>query len=320
MNTKFQKSKIKKLIIDELLLVPRTIGKKIEPFPDKHQVELNHAPIFIVSNARSGSTLLYQVITRHFNVCYFSNFICSLHESPICAAMIARLFNGCNPPNLFSNRYGKTTGWNSPNQGENIWKRWFNDLYDYKYVNIPITKEQIRSARNTIFMIQKFFNAPFVAKWQPLSLRISEIVSILPSALFIYLKRKPEFIAQSILCSRRDLWGDEKRWFSTKPRNYEAIKDKSALEQIYAQITNIEKNIENDINMIGINRCLAVTYEELCKSPKRVMTMIKSLYEINQTSDFLIIRNEIPSSFPNCNTVKLDKEEFQTVQGLFRTF
>ncbi len=279
-------------------------------------VELTYAPIFIIGPPRSGSTLLYQLVARHFRVCFFSNFMMNFPGSPACASRFLSFIDGCNPPAIFDSRYGETAGWKSPNQGVAVWFRWFPK--DHSYVGSGVlSKKALREIRNTIALIQKYFKAPFVNKWQANTVRLLALSEALPEALFIRIKRNPIFIAQSILHGKKTLFQDERDWFSTRPSNYEKLKHKEPLEQVCEQVFYIEEDIDRDSNIVGKDKFLTIHYEELCTSPMKVMNNIQSFYMKNQKLCDLKSRYVIPSSFPYNDSVQVSAEEFEAIKNYF---
>ena len=292
--------------------------KKLELSLTKNNVIFKHAPIFIIGNPRSGSTLLYQTITYFFKVCYFSNLMSLFPESPVCAAYMISRLSYCIPAYTFHSRYGKIAGWNSPNQAEHIWKCWFNDLYDGNMIFSEISKIKARQVRNSIGLLQRFFDLPSVHKWQPLSEKIISLARIFPEAIFVRIKRKREFIAQSILRSRRNLWGDDNRWFSTKPKNYEEIAGHNYLLQICKQVSSIENDIDLDLSAVGKERSFIVHYENLCDSPQLIMDLLMKFYE-EKNPVGMNIRNlaNRPKKFTCRNVVKIKAFEFDYIKKYF---
>src|SRR3546814_16070170 len=69
---------------------------------------LSFRPIFIVAPARSGSTLLYQAMTRSFEFCYFSNAMPRFPESPVCLAHLLARLGGSEPPDRTRALSGKS--------------------------------------------------------------------------------------------------------------------------------------------------------------------------------------------------------------------
>src|SRR3546814_18789410 len=62
---------------------------------------LSFRPIFVVAPARSGSTLLYQAMTRYFELCYFSNAMTRFPQTPVCLAHLLAPLGGCDTPATF---------------------------------------------------------------------------------------------------------------------------------------------------------------------------------------------------------------------------
>ena len=237
-------------------------------------------------------------------------------ESPIIISRIIASMNGCNPPNSFYNERGFTIGWKSPNQGLRFWNRLFPDLYG-RVEATDLSREAKIEIGNTVKTIQQIFEAPFVNKCQPLSGHILALVEALPEVLFVRIKREPVFIAQSILNGTRELWNDDSRWFSTKPRNYKEIQNVSNLERICEQVFYIEKDIDSDIEVIGKEKALTVSYEKLCKSPGEVLDNINEFYMKRTKHHALEMRNKIPPFFRCSNNIKVSTKEFKVIEDKF---
>lgn len=306
----------KKRAKDSLMKSVENSLMKIEESLLKEKPEPFHAPLFIIGPPRTGSTLLYQLIACHFKVCYFSNLMTRFPKSPVSLSKALSLIQGCNPQYGFESRYGETAGWKSPNQGIPIWFRWFPR--DHSYVEKGVLSRQVlNEMRNTVLLIQKIFNAPFVNKWQANTVRMLPISEALPEALFIRIKRDPALTAQSILHGRRTMLNNEKEWFSTRPRKYETIRDKDILEQVCEQVFCIEEDIDHDSRTIGEDKFITVPYEDLCRSPRRVMDRIKDFYTKNRMLGKLESRHEIPSSFLYDRSVQVNQEEYEYIKNYF---
>jgi len=87
-------------------------------------IKLPFAPIFIIGLPRSGTTLLYQVMTKCLKMCYFNNLTDHFPKSPVLVSLLTSPFNGNRPHGDFSSYYGETIGWNAPSQGGLIWREW----------------------------------------------------------------------------------------------------------------------------------------------------------------------------------------------------
>ena len=121
--------------------------------------------------------------------------------------------------------------------------------------------------RATVDQLQRQRRAPFVSKWQRHAPRLRALAAAFPEALFIHLRRSPEMTAQSILAGRRRFLNDETAWLSARPRAYERISRLAPIEQVCAQVVELERDIREDQALIGTDRFMFMSYESLCLAP-----------------------------------------------------
>ena len=86
---------------EKLKLSLEALFKKKEETLIRKDIGIGYPVIFIIGPPRTGSTLLYQLITICFKVCYFSNFMMRFPFSPCYIAKLIAPFNACDPPNYF---------------------------------------------------------------------------------------------------------------------------------------------------------------------------------------------------------------------------
>lgn len=303
---------IKKLFYHPLKWYLYQIEKKLM----KKRSDFKFSPIFIIGPPRCGSTLLYLVLARYFNFCYFSNFLMRFPMSPLIISKITKYINVCNPNDNFKNDFGKTVGWNSPNQGIDFWDRWFPN--NYGYIGLGVLDYRAKNEiRNTIAQMQNIFRAPYINKWQVNSARILPMSNIFPEALFIRVKRNPIFTAQSILKGKRELFNNEMRWFSVKSSNYQWIKNKEPIDQICSQIYDIEQDIDRDSKIVGEDRFLEISYEELCDSVPTIMEKISDFYNEKNFGNYLKRRKEVPLTFYKSDSIHIDANEIMNITKSF---
>jgi hypothetical protein len=226
-----------------------------------------------VSLPRSGSTLFYLLLLQRFRLCYFSNLMARLPESPLVVARLTRLLGGTSPPRSLANHFGNTRGWSAPNQGWTIFNRWLPGHLDYIDPS-ALDPAAVDEMRRTIAGLQHGCQAPFASKWQRHAPRLRALAAVFPEALFVHLRRSAEMTAQSILAGRREFLGDERAWLSARPRNYERIRDLPPVEQVCEQVCGLERDIAADRALIGEDRFFTTSYEEFCASPEAVLTAL----------------------------------------------
>jgi len=264
------------------------------------EAPLNHSPMFIVGAPRTGGTLLYQLMARHFRVCYFSNLMMKFPAAVTAVGLALRPLRGCTPDADFSSHYGETPGLRSPNQGAPFWN-----------LHIPVPPKNVvlqnmsqdmeMRLRNTIAHLQNSYAAPFLNKWPQNTLRLEFLYTVFPDALFIHLKRDTEAVVRSILEGRRALCGGESGWFSVKPAGYEELRAQRPIDQISWQLAQIENAIAHAKKTIGRERFITFDYEHLVASPRAVMDDIGGFYQQLGLGSRLAPRYEIPAHFPNRN-------------------
>ena len=260
--------------------------------------KLNYPPIFIVGPPRSGTTLLYQLMVHHFQLAYFSNIADKYNIAPVIVTKFGLKY--CKPyVSDFTSNYGLIEGGQmAPHEAGGIWNRWYPTEYKDGYNYTPAGYFDYKTKHiiyQTVAGIEGLFDAPFISKNVKHSVRIQSLVEIFPKALFIQIRRNPFDVANSILKSRKERNQNINDWWSVMPKEIEQLRNKSYLEQICGQVFYIEKNIEEDIMVVGKKRLCVVHYDELCANPKKELdkiTAFVSTYGYN-----LWIKYDVPESF-----------------------
>jgi len=255
------------------------------------QFGLPEKPVFFVVGApRSGTTVLLQTIIEYYNIGYINNFIAKFWEAPVIGAILFQSMYLKPEKQSFLSDSGFTTGINGPHEFGYFWKRFFNysDSHqikesDYLSINSKLLNQEIAG-------LESVLNKPMIFKNPPaLSLQVRFIKKYVPNAHFIYIKRNPKFIAQSIYIKRKQIYQDLKHWYSTKPAEYNQLKIKDPIEQIIGQVFYTNKKIESDLAEIPNTNKTILDYEDFCKNP------IASINSCNKLKD-LIISNKLSES------------------------
>lgn len=259
---------------------------------------LSFRPIFIVAPARSGSTLLYQAMSRYFELCYFSNAMTRFPESPVCLAHLLARFGACDPPADFRSRRGHIEGGRGPSDATKIWARWFRA--DPQYIPAGVlTPRQRRDVRVTIGRFQDAFSAPFINKTQRNCGRILALAEIFPEAVFVRVHRNPFDMVRS----RWELYqasgdGNENRlWQSYRPSNAAEITTSDPIDHLCQQVVLTEAEIDRDQQTLGARGFFDLHYEAFCLRPIDVLEDFASFYGNGYGGVPLRRRHKIPASF-----------------------
>lgn len=256
-------------------------GKYVEKRQEKTKISLEKqeskdAPVFIIGAPRSGSTILYQLITNYFDISYISNFIHIFNSTLLYGFDLNEKYIGNQPHNYFKSKYGKTLqgGWRSPNESSSFWFRYLPKEQHYIGKNEITDQKILNYYRQSILSVINKYKKPFIFKNLSVGQRMKFIKKIIPNAKFIFIKRDTFFNAQSIIYGRRKYHIESHEWWSIKPKNYESLLLLEEEEMVVKQIYFIEKQIIEDKNTLLEEDFLTIDYDELLSQPKKTLEVI----------------------------------------------
>lgn len=228
---------------------------------------LLHQPIFIIGAPRSGSTILYQALTNAYDVAYFDNVACIFHRNPLAGFALSRLMFGSRPHDNFTSTHGTTSGGHAPSECGGFWYRWLPR--DRHFVDdMDVDDETVRHIRKEISALTNQTRKPLLFKNMNAGQRLRLLRRCFPNAKFIYIKRDPVFVVDSILRVRDARRTPAHQLWSIKPRGYEGILKLPEVEMVAQQVTRIELQIEQDAGLFAPSSFRRVRYSEL--SPELV--------------------------------------------------
>jgi hypothetical protein len=245
---------------------------------DKYVVQpaSENAPVFIIGAPRTGSTILYQLLTNELDVLYIDNLIDVFFRNFLAAFKMSNRLFGSKPHNCFKSVHGNTwkCGLHAPSECGDFWYQWLPRDRHY------ITPEDV--SRNVIENIQgninaplAYFNKPLVFKNMNAGLRLKLIKSALPDSKFIFVKRDPVDTAISILNVRKKTQGSIDKWWSLIPPNHEELLPLSPVQQVVNQIYRIEKQIISDLKLFPEGNTIVVNYPDIMISYEDVIKELK---------------------------------------------
>ena len=241
-------------------------------------------PIFIVGAARSGTTLLYQLMTYYFRCSYLSNFASVFYKYPVIITRMTRPFAKGYDDHTFQSDYGFTKGLWAPSEAGGVFTYWFGDRDTVDHVFI----------KDCVYALSSTTGGPFVCKNVVNSIRLREICNVFPDALIIHVKRDSIYNAQSIVLGLRnkrlqmDASTFAKETISGDDINF-------AVKYLY----HIESRIEDAFKQNHCNHFIQIDYGKLCDNCSYELNQIKTLYE-NQGYAL---------KYKNFRSVAIDKSE-----------
>ncbi|MCI5156836.1 MAG: hypothetical protein D3906_00010 [Candidatus Electrothrix sp. AUS1_2] len=276
--------------------------------------KLKYPPVFIIGAPRSGSTLLFQVVTDALDVGYISNRHCQWFGAPALAEYFFHpLVN--KPVSDYQSNHGTTCGAYAPAECGNWWYRFFRRNPSYVTLD-DVDPKKMQAFRRSIAALTNALDRPIVFKNLYASLRIQPIAKYIPESLFIVIHRDEVENGHSLLEARYKRFGDYTSWFSMEPPEVEKLKALSPHEQVTEQIRHIHMTIDNDMQTAGVaSKCrFDLGYEEFCTDPSEKINAIQSFLELH---DCQITRrsSSIPEHFNLRNEIRIDQQLYQAMKS-----
>ena len=224
--------------------------------------------LFVVGAPRSGTTLTYQLLIRHFDVRFLTNLTAIFPRSPICAMRFHEPFFS-RQAIQYDSYYGRTTALSGQNDGLHVWDRWFNR-------GQPEAGESLTANRQESLVqfwgaFEQAFERPIVNKNNSLIARSHLVADALPEAHFICLRRDPLFLAQSLLLARNEIQGSYEIPYGLHEATRESTEP---VEDVCAQVEYHGRLARLQRETIGNDRFWIVRYEEICREPAELVERV----------------------------------------------
>jgi len=230
-------------------------------------------PVFIIGSPRSGTTILYQLLCKHFNFGFINNFVSDWYRLPIVATSFYKKFlEGQNSFSLES-RFGQSKDLCGPNEFGKFWYQWFDNFHN--------PKKPITSIRDEILLevsgLTRIHKKSILFKNVVNSMRVVSINKIFNNPVFIVITRDELDTAQSILNARIRLYNNKNHLWSVVPSSVSNLgPDEPYWIQIVQQIRGVYSNIKSAKEIIGDNKFIFVKYKDLCNNTSAVLNSIKN--------------------------------------------
>ncbi|MBI1730855.1 sulfotransferase [Candidatus Acetothermia bacterium] len=268
-------------------------------------------PIFIIGAPRSGSTLLYQVLTAHYDIGYLTNFHCKFWGAPSWAQRLIDPLRWRRETD-FQSHHGQTEGIAAPSECGQFWYRFFRRKPQYvpQSEANPLKMAQMGKA---VYSLILSINRPLLFKNMNCALRLQPIATALPKALFIVIHRGLVDNAHSLLEVRMKVNGSYDAWWSMEPPNIDELRKLPSHEQVIKQIREIYDLIRCDREKIGESRFLDIDYAEFCRDTGTSLAKLEDFLrkhgvDLKQLAD-------VPSSFQRPTKINIPQELYQKLKA-----
>lgn len=229
--------------------------------------------VFLVGAPRTGSTLLFQLITHYLAVGYTDNFAAIFHRNWLSALWLGNLLARDRPHGVFRSRHGGSEGWHAPSEAGEFWYRWVpRDRHFLEAPEIPAATR--RMLRAELVAATGIVGRPLVFKNLPMGQRMRLVADVLPEARFVHCRRDPCETVLSILAARRRLGIAPVDWWSVMPRNVDALRGLDEVDRVVEQVLCIEAQIAEDSRLFPETRLIEIDYGDTCSAPELVLARI----------------------------------------------
>lgn len=256
--------------------------------------------LMIISPPRSGSTIIYQVITRVIPCVYISNLhaLFPNHASPY-------LFkNNISGSNLFGfhNYYGHTSSIYDVNEGNEFVKAIIHGNPD----NELIRSRFLEFAK----MMQGTQERPLIFKNIQAYSHVAHLHQAVPELIFLRIKRDPEQVIQSVVHAYHELG-----MFNPVPKNLINSDINNPVEFAVRQILEIERTIDYQMNQIEKSTRLEWWYEDFCSDP---WSMLGNLVKNYLKMDVSRLKDNAVPELKVSNRIKVTGEEATHISELLQ--
>lgn len=230
--------------------------------------------IFIVGAPRSGTTLIYQLLVRHLELSYVSNYAARYWMAPVVGTILQRARCGVGATGEpLSSTLGSTVGELAPHEFSYFWQFWTDFGDTDQLTERELTAINWRPIEREMLALAGYEGKPYLAKAVTFAnYHIEHFSRVFPTSRFIYIDREPTYVAQSILEARKLRYGSEQRWWSIRPRDLSDWKHRPPVEQVCHQLVHCNKAIVSGLQRVDASRSVRLSYEALCERPAELLT------------------------------------------------
>lgn len=272
-----------------------------------------HPIILIVGPPRSGSTLVYQVISRFCEVTYPDNLNSLFPRSSLLAM---KWMSRTTPPKKAALRscYGQTSRLCDPNEGFYLWDQW---LGTDRYTTAESLSTKTISEMNAFFATwTDHAGKPFVNKNNRSTACIELLSKCLTNSYFVVVQRDDRDIVRSIIRGREFVQGDRRKPWGLDSQDTHATDDPLGyINDVCEQVQRISATINRHIQSVDEERVVSIPYQEFCKQPHSMLTRIADTVPGLKLRDELISKELVPFRLSTGNLLS-EPEEIRIDQCL----
>ena len=215
-------------------------------------------PIFIVGPHRSGTTLLYEMLSEHPELGYFNIANRRFPSFPLFAHIMTRL----GTPD-------------QPMESQKIWDRYWH-CKDDRMGAEDATPEAIAWHRKTATRVLRLRKANrLLSKYPRLSLRLDWIDAVFPGAIFVHIVRDWRAVVSSTLVRRRKRESKGGGWYGDRIPGWKEMGNLPWEIVAGRQYRYLTKSLENKAADYP-GRFISIRYGQLCdETPSTIRSIVE---------------------------------------------
>ncbi len=285
--------------------------------------DVNRPVVFIVGAPRSGTTLLYQLVSLCLDVGYLSNAVAPFWNAPLAGALWVRTRYGrTRPGHELRSRLGRAPDPFGPHEFSWFWQYWGDFAEHDDLRGAELDRVDWRAIARCLAALAGFYDRPLVLKSINFTnYQTRTLAEHLPGARFLWISRDPLYCAQSILEARRSRYGNTTRWWSVRPRDFRDRLEDTPERQVVHQIADVEQALERARRTLPRERFHHLHYEDVVDAPAPTLAAIAEFLALAppnpaslETID-LKTRNEIVSDIGSLAALEGAIAEMRAVTG-----
>ncbi len=283
--------------------------------------------VFILGNARSGTTLTLQWLAASGVFAYPTNLLSRFYKAPAVGTLVQKVltdptyafrdelgdFQG---PPTFESALGKTKGALSPHEFWYFWRRFFPEPELRPLDESAATPEIIAELRREFAAWESLAARPLAMKAMHMNFNVPFFARIFPRAVFLHIHRQPFYNMQSLLESRRKHHGAVEQWYSVKPPEFAALSKLDPMRQVAGQCFHTNRHITAALASLPGQNAHILAYESLCADPAAAFRAVMEKVRANGwdgAGDY-----SGPASFPVSNTPRFTSRELAAAKIAWR--
>lgn len=271
-----------------------------------HQIK---KPVFIVGPERSGTTLLYSILSNADGFYWFSQVDSVIPTRPLLAEIIRRFFKIIDRSAFVAHPGGISSikGINTPSECNSYWKKIFKwgDEQNYlvgndRFVEEDLSEEQIQYINEDFGKRLKYSGKSRILLKQPgFSLKLRLWNHVFPDAIYLICTRDLEDNVCSLVKAKEE--SDENFW-GTKVDGWKEHMEADYRTQALLQLKKIYKNIADDLENENIAKnTMIVSYDQFVAESEKMSMRIAEFCDVqwNEQMKFAsqeIIQKELPDN------------------------